>query len=332
VSALDLRPVTIDGQTLHPEARLALTTERLLGIRIEPDAPVAEQRATVERQARIVRGATIGVGAVSERTIPGPSGSLPARLYAPPGARARGPLTVYLHGGGWVVGGLGSHDQTCRLICRRAGVRVLSVAYRLAPEHPFPAAVEDAVAALRHAIGDAAELGADPKAISVAGDSAGGNLATVACRLLRDAGEPLPVFQALIYPRTDMSHRHRSRDLFADGFYLTERNLQSWDPLYAAGHDLADPRLSPLLADDLAGLPPAYVLVAGFDPLRDEAEAYAAALADAGVAVAVGRELDLFHGFVNAVGVSARDRVAVGRVAGAIAEASREVTRAGHEA
>ncbi|MGH2951095.1 MAG: alpha/beta hydrolase fold domain-containing protein, partial [Solirubrobacterales bacterium] len=142
-------------------------------------------------------------------------------------------------------------------------------------------------------------------------------------RILRDEDAPLPVLQALVYPRTDMSRRYRSRDLFADGFYLTEREIVTWEPLYTAGADLGDPRLSPLLADDLSGLPPAYVLVAGFDPLRDEAEAYAEALADAGVPVTVGRERDLFHGFVNAVGISARFRTGLAGLAAAISEASR---------
>ncbi|MGH2954561.1 MAG: alpha/beta hydrolase [Solirubrobacterales bacterium] len=317
------RPIRVDGQTLHPDAQLLLASERRLGIGIDLGAPAAEQRAMVERQERLVHGATIAVGSVSERTVPSPGGSLPARLYVPAGAPQRGPLTVYLHGGGWVVGGLDTHDQVCRLLCREADVRVLSVAYRLAPEHPFPAAVEDAVAALRHALGDASELGADPTAISIAGDSAGANLATVACRIVRDEGGPLPVLQGLIYPRCDMTRRYRSRDLFAEGFYLTEAELSTWEPLYTAGHDLADTRLSPLRADDLSGLPGAYVLVAGFDPFRDEVGAYAAALADAGVPVTVGSELDLFHGFVSAVGISARFRAALGRLAAAISEASR---------
>jgi acetyl esterase len=320
--ALAGRPVRVDGQTLHHEAQLMLATERRLGIQRDPGAPAAEQRAVVERQGRMVRGRTIAVGSVTDRTVPGGDGPLRARLYVPAGASAIGPLCLYLHGGGGVVGSLETHDQVCRLLCRDADVRVLSVAYRLAPETPFPAAVDDAVAALRHTLADAAQLGADAAAISIAGDSAGGNLATVACRVVRDDGGRQPILQCLIYPRADLSARRRSRDLFAEGFYLTDADLRAWDALYAAGHDPADPRLSPLLTDDLTGLPPAHVLVAGFDPLRDEVEAYAAALADAGVPVALGREPDLFHGFVSAVGISARFREALGGLAAALRSAT----------
>jgi acetyl esterase len=316
------RPVRIDGQTLHPEAQLMLAADRRLGIELDPLRPPAEQRAVVERQGRLVRGTIIRVASVAERTIPGAAGLLPARLYVPAGASGPGPLCVYLHGGGWVVGSLDTHDQLCRLLCREAKIRVLSVAYRLAPEHPFPAAVDDALAALGHALTDGSGFGADPAAIAVAGDSAGGNLATVACRILRDEGGRQPVFQGLIYPRADLSGRRPSRDLFAEACYLTDGMLSAWDPMYAGASDVADPRLSPLLADDLAGLPPAYVLVAGFDPLRDEVEAYAAALADSGVAVTVGREPDLFHGFANAVGVSARFRAALGGLAAALSSAT----------
>jgi acetyl esterase len=317
------RPIRIDGQELHADAQALLRTQRLL--RLDRDLhSISHDRARTSHQARLVRGPTIAVGAVEPHTVPGPDGLLEARLYIPAG-RDPGPLAVYFHGGGWCTGDLDTHDQLCRYLCRRSGVRILSVAYRLAPEHPFPAGLDDALFAFRFAIGDgAAELGADPKAVAIAGDSAGANLATVACRLLRDQSGPLPAFQALIYPPTDLSSKRRSYDLFKQGFYLSEARMDRWDRLYAAGQvALDDPRVSPLLADDLSGLPPAYVLVAGFDPLRDEVREYARRLADAGAEVELGEALDLFHAFVNLVGVSPRCREALDPLADALGAALR---------
>jgi acetyl esterase len=317
------RPIRIDGQQLHPEAQAMLRTARLLGLDREP-ASIAAERAATRREARLVRGRPIEAGEVRPWSVPGAAGDLDARLYVPANAPASGPLTLYFHGGGWCIGDLDTHDQVCRHLCRRAGVRVLSVAYRLAPEHPFPAGIEDALEAMRFAVGEgAAPLGADPGAVAVAGDSAGATLATVVCQITRDGGEPTPRFQALIYPRTDRSRRYPSRDLFADGFYLTDSKLARWEAAYLPpSQPDTDPRVSPLLAN-LAGLPPAYVLVAGFDPFRDEVREYARRLAEAGVEVAVGEKLDLFHGFISALGVSARYRTALDPLADALGAALR---------
>jgi acetyl esterase len=306
------RPIRVDGQELHPDAQVLLRAQRLL--RLDRDlASIQEERARTSQQARLIRGPTIAVGEVEARAVPGPAGPLKARLYVPPAAPDLGPLAVYLHGGGWCVGGLDTHDQLCRYLCRRSNVRILSVDYRLAPEHPFPAGLDDAIAAFRFAAGTgAAELGAAPDAVAIAGDSAGANLATVACRILRDEGEPQPRFQALIYPPTDLSSKRRSYGLFKEGFHLSEARMDRWDRLYTGDKvALDDPRVSPLLAEDLAGLPPAHVLVAGFDLLRDEVREYARRLAAAGVEVELGEALDLFHAFVNLVGVSPRCREAL---------------------
>ena len=226
---------------------------------------------------------------------------------------------MFFHGGGWVIGTRASHDNAFRFLAKHAGVRVLSIEYRLAPEYPFPSATEDALAAFEYAVAKASDLGADPARIAVGGDSAGGNLAAVTAQQTVKRGGPAPAFQLLIYPATDFARRYRSRDLFADDLFLTDVHMKWFEGHYVPeGTDLTDPRLSPLLADDLSGLPPALVVTAGFDPLRDEGEAYAEKLREAGVEVAVRRHADLIHGFLNFTGVGSRFREAVAETAGAL--------------
>jgi acetyl esterase len=211
-------------------------------------------------------------------------------------------LLVFFHGGGFVVGDIETHDALCRLICRDAEVHVLSVEYRLAPEHKAPAATEDAYAAYQWAVAHVGELGADPARIAVGGDSAGGNLATAVAQLARIQGAPLPALQLLIYPVTNFfSGDTRSKTLFANGFFLTKKDMDWFEAHYLGGAaiDASDPRVSPLLADDLSGLPPALVVTAGFDPLRDEGTQYAEAMAAAGVPVDHRQFGSLIHGFAN---------------------------------
>jgi acetyl esterase len=244
---------------------------------------------------------------------------IPARLYTPNGLADGSPLLVYYHGGGWVIGSLNSHDNTCRFLAERAGVRVLSVGYRLAPEHPFPAAVDDAIAAFDHARGHAVELGADPGLIAVGGDSAGGTLAAVVCHQTALRGGPTPAFALLFYPVTDVTTRSQSRQRYADGFFLTDADIDYFADHYLPDLALrADPRCSVLLAEDLSGFPPTYLATAGFDPLRDEGEEFAARLRAAGVAVASHRQPDLIHGFVSFLGVGNACREATAEAAGAL--------------
>ncbi|WP_045692809.1 alpha/beta hydrolase [Streptomyces rubellomurinus] len=299
-------PVVRDGQELALDAQLMLRLQRLAGSALVLPGGVGPSRVAMDLSRHLVGGPTLPV-AVREVAIPQPYGELPATLYAPRGPAAGSGLLVFLHGGGWVVGSRASHDHVCRYLARRAGVRVLSVEYRLAPEHPFPAAAEDALAAFDFAHAEAAALGVDPARIAVGGDSAGGNLAAVTAQAAVRRGGPAPAFQLLLYPAADASVRRRSRELFAEGFHLTSAQMDWFADHYAPEPaDRTDPRLSPLLAGDLAGLPPAYVGTAGFDPLRDEGEAYARALRAAGVAVRLSRHRDLIHGYANYLGIGGR--------------------------
>ncbi|MFI7342896.1 alpha/beta hydrolase [Streptomyces sp. NPDC050085] len=244
------------------------------------------------------------VGAVEDREIPGPPGapSLPVRIYLPEpepgGAETARPVVVFFHGGGWAICDLDSHDSTARGLCRDARAVVVSVDYRLAPEAPFPAAVEDAYAAVCWVAGHAAELGADAGALTVAGDSAGGNLAAVVAHIARDEGGPRIARQVLVYPATDARQKAGSFAENADGYFLTAAHC-AWflDQYLGPDGDAAHPRVSPLLAEDLGGLPPAHVVTAGCDPLCDEGRAYAKALRDAGTDVTESHFPGMFHGF-----------------------------------
>jgi len=298
------RAVVIDGNTLDPTLQLMLSGLRAVGIDglVVDDDPVAS-RTQMREMTEGFPGPQIHVD-VQDIRLPGPAGDIAARHYRPPGG-GDGPLLVFYHGGGWVIGDLDTHDPLCRLTCRDAGIHVLSVDYRLAPEHPAPAAVEDAYAAFTWACEHAGELGATPGRILVGGDSAGGNLAAVVSQRARDdareQGGPTPVLQWLLYPRTDFSAQTRSISLFARGFLLTKRDMDFFEAQYLRGPDIypADPRVSPLLAESLSGLAPALIAVAGFDPLRDEGESYAAALQAAGTAVDLRSMGSLTHGFAS---------------------------------
>jgi acetyl esterase len=266
---------------------------------------VAASRALMRETCLGFAGPQVHVG-VSTISIPGPAGQIPARHYRPATAEPT-PLLVFYHGGGWTIGDLDTHDALCRLTCRDADVHVLSVDYRLAPEHRAPAAVDDAYAAFRWAHENAGDLGAIPDKVVVGGDSAGGNLAAVVSQLARDHRAtqdptgPLPVLQWLIYPRTDFAAKTRSLSLFAEGFLLTRADMDWFEAQYLGGSGIepTDPRVSPLLADTLAGLPPTLIATAGFDPLRDEGNRYAAALRDAGTPVDLRSSGSLTHGFAS---------------------------------
>ena len=293
------RRVTIDGNTLDTTLQLILAAQRRTrtgGLSAANDPGVAR---ALMRNSHVVMGTHVDVP-ITDLMIPGPVSPLRARHYRPALAGA-GPLLVFFHGGGFVVGDIESHDGLCRMICRDAAIHVLSVTYRLAPEHKAPAAVDDCVAAYRWAVGHADELGVDPSRIGVGGDSAGGNLAALVALRSREEGIPQPALQMLLYAVLDLSAETGSRTLFSDGFFLSKLDSDWFTDLYLGGTDVAadDQRVSPLKAADLSGLAPALVVTAGFDPLRDEGNQYAAALRSAGVTVDH-RQFDaLSHGFVS---------------------------------
>jgi len=246
----------------------------------------------------------IELARIENRKIPGPAGEIPVRIYQPHGAGVK-PVLVYLHGGGWVIGSLDSYDATCRELAEGAGCVVVSVDYRLAPEHRYPAAPEDCHAAVKWVAANAASLGADPKRLAVGGDSAGGNLSAVVSQMARDKGGPAIHFQLLIYPVTDADFTRRSYVDNADGYLLTTAAMHwFWDHYLPAKSQRAEPYASPLRAADLSGLPPAWVCTAEFDPLRDEGEAYAQRLQQAGVSTTLTRFDGLIHGFIS-MGVAA---------------------------
>ena len=227
--------------------------------------------------------------------------SLAARHYLPAaGASADAPLLLYFHGGGFVYGNLDTHDAVCRRLCRVAQMPVLAVAYRLVPEHRYPDAINDALAAFRWAHAHARQLGSDGR-VAVGGDSAGGNLSAVISQQLRDAREPMPIAQLLLYPAVDRrpEQHYPSLELFADGFFLTRAAIEWFHALYSADVARTEPRISPAAHPRLTGLPPALVVTAGFDPLRDEGNAYAHALRSAGTPSELICIEGLVHGFLN---------------------------------
>ena len=316
--ALAGAPRRLDGQTLDLDVQLLLRVQALTPPPPKSSITPQTAREQTRRSTAVLAGRATAMERIEDLDLPGPPG---ARLYSPRRAE-RGearPMLVYLHGGGWVSGDLDTHDGPCRLLAAEGGALVLAVDYRRAPEHRFPAAVDDALAAFEWAVDNASDLGADPARIAVGGDSAGANLAAVVSRLTRDGGGQTPAMQLLIYPVTDLSVKRPSYHRFAEGFFLNEADMDWYRDHYLGDEQAVDdPRVSPLLAPDLAGLAPAYIATAGFDPLRDEGEAYAAALRAAGVPVALHRHSSLVHGFANLTAVIPAARTAMLGAAGAL--------------
>jgi acetyl esterase/lipase len=316
-------PPQIDGQVLASDTHVLLKLAEMAGSPSFTEGMTVEEARAASRYESAVVSARppIPMGRIEAVEVPGRAGPLPSRLYVPHGAPAGAPLPllVYYHGGGWMFGDLDTHDGVCRFLAAGAGTAVLSIGYRLAPEHPFPAAVEDAWAGFAWAAANAAALGADPARIAVGGDSAGGNLAAVVSLLAREGGGARPAMQLLIYPVTDSADEPRSRSLFGEGFFLTRADMDFFEAAYLPpGADPDDPRISILKAPDLSNLPPAYVATAGFDPLRDEGEAYALRLREAGVRAALRRHPGLVHSFANQTAISRTARGAMHEAAGAL--------------
>jgi acetyl esterase len=299
------RSITIDGNTLDTTLQLMLAVSRLSGregliLSKDPATARARLNATASQFPRVPADVS-----TSQLAVPGPAGEIPAVHIQPKNGGVGAPLLVFFHGGGFVVGGYETHGNVCEVIADRAGVHVLFVDYRLAPEHKAPAAADDAYAAYRWACEHAAALGADPDRVAVGGDSAGGNLAAVVTQRARNEGARLPVLQLLLYPMCDITANTRSMGLFADGFFLRRRDMDFCHGAYVGGSgiDPTDPQVSPLLAADMSGLPPALLVTAGFDPLLDQGRQLAAAMSSAGVSVDLHEFGSLVHAFPNFFGL-----------------------------
>jgi acetyl esterase/lipase len=315
-------PPQVEGQTLASDIHALLRIAALArDDSLAAGTDVADARIQRRYEARVVaERPAIAMARVEQVEIPGPASTLAARLYVPHApADDPSPLLVYCHGGGWVIGDLETHDSACRFLAAHSGVRILAVDYRLAPEHPFPAAAEDALAAYTWASANSARLGTEAARIGVGGDSAGANLAAVTCLLAREEDLPLPAMQLLIYPVADTGRELPSRRTFGEGFLLTRQDMAYYEDRYLPpGTDHSDPRVAILQTPDLSGLPPAYVATAGFDPLRDEGEAYAQRLREAGVPVARRRHPGLVHTFVNLTAICPSARGAMLEACGAL--------------
>jgi acetyl esterase len=306
--------VALEPETGALLARLAVAGEvDFTGL--DPDA----FRRAFRHSLTLMHGAPVPVevGQVENRSVPGPGGGIPVRVYRPttPSPAA---VVAYFHGGGWVIGDIDTHDDTCRLLCDRTGAVVVSVGYRLAPEHRFPAALDDCDAVTTWIAAHGPDLGVDDVRLGLAGDSAGGNLAAAVTLRARDRGHPAIGAQALVYPAVDFTTVRPSVVSNGEGYLLSAAAMRWFAAQYLGDHDPADPLASPLRAD-LAGLPPAVVATAEFDPLRDEGRAYGAALAAAGVRVEAFEFAGLVHGFMGLRALSPASAVATDTVWAAFA-------------
>ena len=301
---------------LDPQAKAVLERIARANLPPYPQLGAIGARALYRETRGALAAPPPEVESVADLHAPGPAGDIRVRLYRPRGAAGPLPALVYFHGGGWMIGDLDTHDVVCRELAVHARCAVASVDYRLAPEHKFPAAVDDAVATTRWVAREAGRLGIDGQRIAVGGDSAGGNLAAVVALIARDDGGPALAMQTLIYPATDMAADTASHQRYAEGHLLTRESIIWFRDSYLRDTaDEADWRASPLKAADLSRLPPAYVITAGFDPLVDEGRAYADRLHAAGVPVTYECFEGMIHGFVTMGGVIAAAHHALARCA-----------------
>jgi acetyl esterase len=305
---------------LDPQAQKLVDALVALNLKPVEDSTPEEARESI-RSRTAALGPFEDVAAVAEHKVPVKGGEIVVRVYSPGGPGPH-PALVFYHGGGWVIGDLYTHDGICRSITNAAGCMVASVDYRLAPEFRYPVAAEDSYAALAWVVDNAARLGIDARRVAVGGDSAGGNLATVVALMARERGGPAPIQQTLIYPVTNQDLDTPSYQENATGYLLTREAMRwFWRHYLAREEQGKEPYASPLLAPSVAGLPPALVITAGCDPLRDEGEAYAARLRAAGVPVTLTRYEGVFHGFVRMTRLLDKAKSALDEVAGSLRKA-----------
>jgi acetyl esterase len=300
---------------MDPQAQVILDLVNASGFGDISEMEPTDVRALMES---LSAPSTVHVARVENRTIPGPAGEIPIRIYGPDESGPL-PVLVWFHGGGWVIGSLDTADGLCREIVDSAGCMVVSVDYRLAPEHRFPAGVDDSYAAARWVSEHATEIGADPSKVAVGGDSAGGHLAAVTAMTARDLGAPPLVFQLLVYPALEHEFSRPSMIENAEGYMLTADGMR-WFYRHTLNDPSEgdDPRVSPIRAESLADLPPAFVITAEFDPLRDQGLAYADALAAAGVTVTSTTYDGVFHGFFSMSAMIDQSKVAIGDAVAAL--------------
>lgn len=308
---------------LDPHAKKLLEMLNAAGAADMSRMAPEQMRADFERLASMVGENAVAVDAAEDRTVPGPGGAIPVRVYAPKNSGAASlPGLIYFHGGGGVFGSIASHDSFCRVFANASACRVVSVGYRLAPEHKFPAAIEDVYAATCRIAAQAQDFLIDSRRLAVGGDSIGGGLAALVCAMARDSGGPALALQVLLCPAMDMSKNSDTRVAFASGYFLNQATIDWTVRHYCPpGADVADPRISPLLIEDLSGLPPAQVHTAEFDPLRGEGAAYAGRLQRAGVAVQHTCHAGMIHHFYAMGGVIPYARTAVAAAGAAIRDA-----------
>ncbi len=303
---------------VDPQAQMFLDMLTMMNVPPTNTQAVEDVRTAYDAMAQF-SGTPEEVSKIEDRTLPGPAGEIPVRIYTPESTEPL-PILVFFHGGGWTIGSLNSYDGVCRSLANQTHCIVVSVDYRLAPEHKFPAAVEDAYAATAWVAEHAASIHGDSQRVAIGGDSAGGNLAAVVSHMARDKGSPKIVYQLLIYPATDYfipgtPSIHEN----ADGYYLTKDTMVwFWNHYANSEEDAQNPLMAPLRATDFKGLPPALVITAEYDPLRDEGELYAAKLQEAGVSVTATRYNGMIHGFFTMAGIMDQSKVAIAETVAAL--------------
>jgi acetyl esterase len=292
-----------DLTTMDPQTKAILDMMATQESKPLSETSPAEFREQYRTSSEMMDGTDIEIDSVEDRTIPGPDGEIPVRIYRPVSSGSDSlPILVFYHGGGWVIGDLDTHDAACRHICGDAGIIVMAVDYRLAPENPFPAPIEDAIAAVSWVEENAAEIGADATKIAVGGDSAGGNLAAVVCHHMRDTDGTNIVYQMLWYPGVGQEEGKTSSSMeeFASGFLLQKETMDWFEAHYGGGRDISgEPQYAIIRADNCSNLPPALLLTAGFDPLQDDGQSYGRKMQAAGVAVDFAHFESTIHGFLT---------------------------------
>lgn len=298
--------------TLDPQAKWVLDIAEQAKVPPLEEMSADEAKAAYEERALKLCFQDVPIGKTEDLNIAGPHGEIPLRIYHPVSGGSNLPVLTFFHGGGWVIGSRNSHDALCRKICNQGSFIVVSVDYRMGPEAKFPAAIDDALTSYEWVEENISDFGGDSSRIAVGGDSAGGNLSAVVCLGAHERNLPLPLFQWLIYPATNMTMDTGSHHQFSEGYFLT-KNLMTWfQNHYLNGpEDNADWRASPLVAEDVSAMPPALIQTAGFDPLKDEGKAYADRLQNEGVAASYTDYPGMIHGFINLGGAIDTAQVAI---------------------